>query len=65
MKEGFSEAKKAIQLGSRVNPTNINDYASIEVEDLINQIPKDAITQYVLSMIQPIIVYDRENEGSC
>ncbi|PEZ74423.1 hypothetical protein CN380_23790 [Bacillus sp. AFS017274] len=63
LKEGFIEAKKAIQLGSRVNPTNINDYASIEVEDLINQIPKDAITQYVLSMIQPIIVYDRENEG--
>ncbi|WP_185151545.1 PucR family transcriptional regulator [Peribacillus simplex] len=63
MKEGFIEAKKAIQLGLRVNPTNINDYASIEVEDLINQIPKDAITQYVLSMIQPIIVYDRENEG--
>ncbi|MED4635822.1 PucR family transcriptional regulator [Peribacillus frigoritolerans] len=63
MKEGFIEAKKAIQLGSRLNPTNINDYASVEVEDLINQIPKDAITQYVLSMIQPIIVYDRENEG--
>ncbi|WP_411739067.1 PucR family transcriptional regulator [Peribacillus sp. S4] len=63
MKEGFIEAKKAIQLGSRLNPTNINDYASVEVEDLINQIPKDAITQYVLSMIQPLIVYDRENEG--
>ncbi|MFD9628123.1 PucR family transcriptional regulator [Peribacillus muralis] len=63
MKEGFIEAKKAIQLGSRVNPTNINDYASIEVEDLINQIPKEAISQYVLSMIQPLIVYDRENEG--
>ncbi|MDO7484841.1 helix-turn-helix domain-containing protein [Peribacillus frigoritolerans] len=63
MKEGFIEAKKAIQLGSRVNPTNINDYASVEVEDLINQIPKDAITQYVQSMIQPIIAYDRENEG--
>ncbi|MGE7768183.1 PucR family transcriptional regulator [Peribacillus sp. NPDC096540] len=63
MKEGFIEAKKAIQLGSRVNPANINDYASLEVDDLINQIPKDAITQYVVSMIQPIIIYDRENEG--
>ncbi|WP_285768759.1 PucR family transcriptional regulator [Peribacillus sp. SI8-4] len=63
MKEALMEAKKAILLGSRVNPTNINEYASIEVEDLINQIPKDAMNRYVLSMIQPIIVYDRENEG--
>ncbi|MGE6377796.1 PucR family transcriptional regulator [Peribacillus muralis] len=63
MKEGFSEAKMAIQLGPRVKSTNINDYASIEVEDLINQIPKDVLTQYVLSMIEPIIVYDKENEG--
>ncbi|MGE7877620.1 PucR family transcriptional regulator [Peribacillus muralis] len=63
MKEGFSEAKMAIQLGPRVKSTNINDYASIEVENLINQIPKDVLTQYVLSMIEPIIVYDKENEG--
>ncbi|AOH53388.1 hypothetical protein ABE28_003415 [Peribacillus muralis] len=63
MKEGFSEAKMAIQLGPKVKSTNINDYASIEVEDLINQIPKDVLAQYVLSMIEPIILYDKENEG--
>ncbi|MFJ7754431.1 PucR family transcriptional regulator [Peribacillus muralis] len=63
MKEGFREAKMAIQLGPRVKSTNINDYASIEVEDLFNQIPKDVLTQYVLSMIEPIILYDKENEG--
>ncbi|WP_342510965.1 PucR family transcriptional regulator ligand-binding domain-containing protein [Sporosarcina sp. FSL K6-1522] len=66
MREGLEEAKKAILLGSKIDPYKtrmVFDYGRFEVDDLINQIHQDVLSKYVESTLHPIIEYDRKNEG--
>ncbi|TCN27410.1 PucR family transcriptional regulator [Mesobacillus foraminis] len=66
METGFKEASRAILLGSKVHSherTTIHEFHNLEAYQLISQVSRDTLTDYVESTIRPVLEYDRETGG--
>jgi DNA-binding PucR family transcriptional regulator len=66
MKNGFKEACQAILLGTKINSAQkntIHDYHNLEAYQLISQVSRGTLKDYVESTIRPVLDYDRETGG--
>lgn len=61
----YKEAKDVIQLGlhkKSEGSSEIYDYAEMEPEILLQQLPELTLTSYLTSTLDPLIRYDQEND---